>query len=64
MIIEVSHPKNGSFKVINSPIKLSRTPCEVETGCPELGEHTEIVLKEILGMNDSQITDLRISGDI
>jgi crotonobetainyl-CoA:carnitine CoA-transferase CaiB-like acyl-CoA transferase len=59
MIIEVHHPKAGSFKVTNTPIKLSRTPCKLERACPDLGEHTEEVLTELLGMTQEQMDKLR-----
>ncbi len=59
MIVEVQHPKSGNFKVINSPVKLSRTPTEVNRGAPELGEHTEEVLKGILGIDKEEIRQLR-----
>jgi len=59
MIIEVHHPKAGSFKVTNTPIKLSRTLCKLERACPDLGEHTEEVLTELLGMTQEQMDKLR-----
>jgi len=62
MIINVHHHKSGDFRVVNSPVRLSRTPCKVEVGAPELGEHTGKVLKEILGFSEGEITRLRESG--
>jgi len=62
MIVEVNHPKAGSFKVVNTPIKLSVTPGRIERACPDLGEHTDEVLKELLGMSQSEIDSLRSSG--
>ncbi|MDO9209832.1 MAG: CaiB/BaiF CoA-transferase family protein, partial [Deltaproteobacteria bacterium] len=49
MITEVEHSKAGRLKVVNSPLKLSRTPVKIERACPELGEHTEEVLQNLLG---------------
>jgi len=64
MIINVHHPSSGSIRVVNTPVKLSRTPCKVEDGAPELGEHTGKVLKELLGFSEQEITQLRENGAI
>jgi CoA:oxalate CoA-transferase len=64
MIKEVPHKRLGRVKVVNSPIKLSRTPPEVERPAPDLGEHTEEVLKELLGMGDEELSALRAEGII
>lgn len=58
MIVEVSHPTIGKAKVVNTPIKLSRTPASVERGCPHLGEHTREILASLLGMTEGEIEDL------
>ncbi len=62
MIVEVHHSRAGDFKVVNTPIKLSRTPGKVEQASPDLGEHTEEVLKQLLGMTGREIDRLRKSG--
>jgi len=59
MIVEVQHPKSGNFKVVNSPIKLSRTPGQVKKGAPELGENTAEVLQQLLGITDAEIKEMR-----
>ncbi len=64
MIVDVHHPEAGNFKVVNTPIKYSRTVSKVELACPDLGEHTESVLKEMLGITDQEIDRLRGSGAI
>ncbi len=64
MFINVRHSSHGDFKVVNSPIKLSRTPPEVEKGAPELGEDTEKVLKEILSISEEELDQLRQAGAI
>ena len=64
MIIDVNHPRAGSFKVVNTPIKLSRTPARVQQASPDLGEHTEETLIELLGMTHQQVSELRNSGII
>jgi CoA:oxalate CoA-transferase len=59
MIIEVHHPRAGNFKVVNTPIKLSRTSGKPERASPDLGEHTGQVLKELLAMTDQEVDSLR-----
>jgi CoA:oxalate CoA-transferase len=59
MIVQVKHAKAGMLKVVNSPIKLSRTPVKIDKACPELGEHTEEVLTNLLGFNKEDIAKLR-----
>ncbi len=62
MIVEVSHPTAGKFKVVNVPFKFSRSECFVERASPELGQHTEEVLIGILGMSKEEISRLRGLG--
>ncbi|MDP2729550.1 MAG: CaiB/BaiF CoA-transferase family protein [Dehalococcoidales bacterium] len=64
MIVEVPHPRLGKVKVINSPIKLSRTPAKVERTSPDLGQDTEPLLTELLNMSQDEIDKLRKSGVI
>lgn len=62
-VVEVVHPKRGVFLTVGCPIKLSDSLVEVKTS-PLLGEHTEEVLKEIVGMNDTRIAVARQEGAI
>jgi CoA:oxalate CoA-transferase len=64
MIATLHYPEAGEFKVVNSPFKFSRTPCKAERVSPELGEHTEEVLKQLLGMTPNEISRLKDSGAI
>ena len=61
MIIDVNHPVAGTFRVVNTPFKFSRTPCRPERASPELGEHTQDVLSQLLGMTRDKISELRES---
>lgn len=58
MITEVPHPKKGSVKVVNTPIKMSRTPASVTGVAPSLGEHTKAVMGELLGLWDEKMEGL------
>ncbi len=64
MIVGVHHPQAGSFKVTNTPIKLSRTPAKLERASPDLGEHTKEVLGELLGITEQYLLELEKNGVI
>jgi formyl-CoA transferase len=64
MIREVEHPVAGRMKVIGSPVNLSETPAEITSPAPLLGEHTDVVLKDILDLTEAQIADLKKKGAI
>ena len=59
MIVEVEHPIAGKLKFAGNPIKLSATPGEVTKPAPILGQHTEHVLKELLGWSDEQVSEYK-----
>jgi CoA:oxalate CoA-transferase len=59
MIQEVYHARTGGLKVVGTPMKFSRTACEIKKACPELGEHTEEVLTGELGLSENDITELQ-----
>ncbi|HUK04731.1 MAG TPA: CaiB/BaiF CoA-transferase family protein [Burkholderiales bacterium] len=59
--IEVPRRKSGSLRLINQPVKLSRTPARLVAASPERGEHTEEVLQE-LGFAKNQIEKLKSEG--
>jgi crotonobetainyl-CoA:carnitine CoA-transferase CaiB-like acyl-CoA transferase len=56
--VEVPHPLAGSVPVVASPIRLSRTPARHRTP-PLLGQHTAEVLRDLLGMGETQIEALQ-----
>ena len=59
MIVEVDHPVIGLFKTVGFPIKFSRTPCRVEKPAPVLGQHTEEILTQMLGLTPGEIEILK-----
>jgi CoA:oxalate CoA-transferase len=59
MLVETEHPIAGLLKIAGIPAKLSRTPGRIETAAPLLGEHTDEILKGLLGYNDDKIQELR-----
>ena len=57
-VVEVDHPKRGKYLTVGNPIKLSDSPADVRRS-PLLGEHTEEILRDVLGFNDSEIETAR-----
>lgn len=49
MIIDVPHPERGTVKMVNTPIRFSRTGAEVKGPAPLHGGNTDEVLRSILG---------------
>jgi crotonobetainyl-CoA:carnitine CoA-transferase CaiB-like acyl-CoA transferase len=60
--IDLPHPLAGSVPQVASPIRLSETPVQYRNAPPLLGEHTEQVLQQWLGMGAEQIAALRQAG--
>jgi CoA:oxalate CoA-transferase len=58
MIVDTNHPAYGLIKLAGIPIKLSLTPGKVTRPAPVLGEHTSEILRELLSMNEEEITRL------
>jgi formyl-CoA transferase len=55
---EVEHPQLGRFQVVNQAVKLSRTAATMAAATPEVGQHTDEILRE-LGYSQSDIQGLR-----
>jgi len=64
MLVEMPHPTAGSVKMAGSPLKLSRTPVQMDAHPPLLGQHTDEVLREYLDYSTEEIVELRESGVI
>ena len=62
-VVEVDHPERGMYLTVGNPIKLSDSPSEVARS-PLLGEHTEEVLKTVVGLDDNEIEIAREQGAI
>ncbi len=60
--IEMAHPAAGKVRLVRSPMMLSATPIQATLPPPMLGQHTEQILREVLGQSTEQIHSLREKG--
>jgi formyl-CoA transferase len=61
MWVELDHPQRGKWWNVGMPIKLSASPAVIKRS-PTLGEHTDEVLRDVLGYDDSKVGALRQAG--
>jgi formyl-CoA transferase len=61
MWVELDHPQRGKWFNVGMPIKLSASPPKIERS-PLLGEHTDQILKEVLGYEEEKIGKLKQAG--
>jgi crotonobetainyl-CoA:carnitine CoA-transferase CaiB-like acyl-CoA transferase len=59
LVQEIPHPTAGSLRALRSPLRLAETPLVPPAAPPLLGQHTDEVLRELLGLDDRAIHDLR-----
>jgi len=63
-LVDIDHPSVGKTKVVGVPARLSATPGSVRSPSPRLGQHTDEVLRELLGLGAPEIAALRAGGVI
>jgi crotonobetainyl-CoA:carnitine CoA-transferase CaiB-like acyl-CoA transferase len=63
-IVETEHPTAGKVKIVGVPVVLSETPGAVREPAPTLGQHTDQVLHDLLGLDAAEIAKLRAAGAI
>ena len=66
MTVELPHPAAGGqpTRLIANPIKFSETPISYDRAPPTLGQHTDELLRELLGLTAEETTTLRKNGVI
>lgn len=63
-LVACEHPAAENLRVVGPALRMSGTPGAVRTPAPLLGEHTEAVLRDRLGLDDRELSDLRRRGVI
>ena len=63
MIVEYDHPDVGRVRLPGNPIKMSGLGT-ISKPAPRLGEHTDVVLRELLSLSPDNIARLRARGAI
>jgi crotonobetainyl-CoA:carnitine CoA-transferase CaiB-like acyl-CoA transferase len=64
VVREMTHGSGEAVKVIANPVRLSETPADYRIPPPMLGEHTDAVLAERLGLDAAALAALRAKGVI
>ena len=66
MTVDLPHPAAGGkpTPLIANPIKFSETPISYDRAPPTIGQHTDEILKELLGLSANEIATLRTDGAI
>ncbi|HVB47096.1 MAG TPA: CoA transferase, partial [Burkholderiales bacterium] len=62
--MELPHPLAGKVALVRSPMRFSETPLDYEVPPPLLGQHTDEILRELLGRSDADIAALRADSAI
>lgn len=58
-IVEIDHPRLGSIKMPGIVPKFSETPGAIRNVGPDLSEHTDQILKDLIGLSESEIVELK-----
>jgi crotonobetainyl-CoA:carnitine CoA-transferase CaiB-like acyl-CoA transferase len=62
--VEIAQPIAGTHKYPGAPLKYEKTPWEIRTPAPTLGQHNEQVYGGRLGMTPARLTELKRKGVI
>jgi crotonobetainyl-CoA:carnitine CoA-transferase CaiB-like acyl-CoA transferase len=60
--LDLPHPTAGTVPLVANPIRFSATPVSYDHPPPLLGQHTDAILRERLGLRDDDIAELRRRG--
>ena len=64
IVVEADHQALGTIPILNRPIKFPGAPQPIPTAPPVLGEHTDEILGELLGLDAGAIAALRASKTV
>lgn len=62
MVQTINHPSCGPIDLIGPPVKSSTAKPSIRRPPPLLGEHTNEILREVMGMDAGRIEQLRKRG--
>lgn len=60
--VKLDHPEMGATIYNAPPMRFSRTPVELKRPAPLLGEHTDEICRELLGLSDEETRQLKEEG--
>jgi formyl-CoA transferase len=63
MVVELDHPVEGPVRALGIPVKLSDTAASIRRTPPDLGEHTDELLRAV-GYTAAEIDALRAEGAV
>jgi crotonobetainyl-CoA:carnitine CoA-transferase CaiB-like acyl-CoA transferase len=64
IVVDAEHKALGTIPILNRPIRFPDAPQPNPTAPPVLGEHTDAILSELLGLDDAAIAALRASKTV
>lgn len=64
MVVTVAHPEGGEVQMTGNPVKMSSSDEDTYSPPPLLGQHTDEVLRDLLGKSESDILALRTAGTV
>lgn len=62
MVQTIDHPACGLIKVISPPVKYSNAEPSIRSPPPLLGEHTDELLQDVVGLSKERIEELKKKG--
>jgi len=62
MVMEIPHPTAGTIRMPGTPLKFSDTPVVEPEAPPLLGQHTDTILKDVLGLDADAVARLKATG--
>ncbi len=64
LLVETEHPTVGRIRQVRPPARYSATPSTIRRHAPSFGEHTDEILRDVLGRNEEEIGALRSCGAV
>lgn len=62
MVVDMEHDACGPIKLVGTPVKYSESQPRIRTPPPLLGQHTNEVMGEFLGMAEGEVESLKGEG--